>query len=60
MGPTLVPPQQLRHFHLTQSVFAHQRLNDPRFFQLARAASGAIDSIDGRFRRLFIGFHKAR
>jgi len=35
--PALVPPQQLRHFHLTHAVLAHQSVNDPGFFQFARA-----------------------
>ena len=56
--PALVPPQQLRHFHLAHAVFAHQRLNDPCFFQFARAPSGAIETVDGGFRRPLVGFHE--
>ena len=56
--PTLVPPQQLRHFHLAHSVFPHQRLNDPGFFQFPRAAAGAIQPVDGGLRRPLVGLHE--
>jgi len=48
--------QQFGHFHLTQAVFAHQRLNDPCFFQFARAPSGAIEAVDGGLGRPLVGF----
>jgi hypothetical protein len=58
--PTLVPPQKLRHFHLAHAVFAHQGLNDPRFFQFPRTAAGAIEAVDGGFHRPLVGFHQPR
>jgi hypothetical protein len=57
--PTLVPSQQLRHFHLAHAVFAHQSMNDPGFFEFARAAAGTIESVNGGFHGALVGFHQA-
>jgi hypothetical protein len=53
-----VPPQQLRHFHLAHAVLAHQSVNDPCFFELTRAAAGAIESVDGGFHRPLVTFQE--
>jgi hypothetical protein len=55
-----VPAQKLRHLHLAHAVFAHQRVDDPRFFQFARAAAGAVESVDGGFRGSLVGLHQTR
>ena len=53
-----MPAEQLRHFHLAHAVLAHQRVNDPRFFQFARAATGAVEPVDGGFRRPLVGLQQ--
>ena len=58
--PTLVAPQQFGHFHLTQAIFANQRLDNPGFFQLARSPPGAIQPVDGRLGRALVRLHQAR
>ena len=54
--PTLVLAEQLRRFHLRQSVLAHQGLHDPRFLQLARMPTRPVEPEDRRLRRTLVGF----
>ena len=56
--PAFVPPQQLRGFYLAHAVLTHQGVNDPSFFQFARAAADAIESVNGGFHRALVSFHQ--
>jgi len=53
-----MPAQQLRNFHLAELVLAHQRLHNPRFFEFARAAAGAIQPIDSGLGGAFVSLHE--
>lgn len=45
--PTLVAPKQLGHFYLANPVFSYQSLDNPCFFELTGAATGAVQPTDG-------------
>jgi hypothetical protein len=43
-----------------EKAIASHDVNDPRLFQFPRAASGAIEAVDGGFHRALVGFHQPR
>ena len=58
--PALMPSQQLGDFDLGQSILADQGVHDPGFLDLPRPASGAVQSINRRFRGSLIGLDPPR
>ena len=54
-----MPSQQLGHFNLGQSIFAHQRMHDPGFFDLSCPASRAVQPVNRRLRAPFIRLRSA-
>jgi len=55
-----MPPQQLGDLDLREAILADQRVYDPGFLNLARPASSAVQSVNRRLRRSFIGFDPSR
>jgi hypothetical protein len=52
--------QQFGDLDLRQAVLADQRVHDPGFLDLARPASGAVQSVNRRLRAAFIGLDPTR